>query len=724
MLKYLGQSFENRGLIAKHGFGGVNTGGTKSQVIPYQNILDSMADPLVQGAPTFALGPRAFTLTGGVHPVARPDLNKAFPYLLEGQDMGHTFNPVANNLIMQDFQNQWRANTGKTTPLKSGELPQPGYYENTLGYKVNKGDKDRVYPRQEVHDQLLDSLYKSGNKEGGSIQNFDGGGSAKKQVLSSGLQALMDLIKAEGRTPVVPASSEWFKGNKGPQPLIEKVLEATGKQRSDYPYGAFIDPRTGQVLDQKVYSSTGVLIDPGTGRPMMSVENELEMLNPKGGLLTKSNLLKDNKYRVHGGDDLLKNSPFVATIDSGPGHFYSLGTEYATPTMLKNLEGGKSNPYLKPYSHGDLFGMGDVIGQIKPHGSPRVSDVYESLFVAPKGSDVPGVRLNRAEGGEVQHFKSGGLTLIERLANKAKAFANRHPDVPDRMYHGTAADISQFVPKQSGATFLSPSSRFANDFTHSSEDFLVKEMAKKLDPELKAKLLAKSEKNANKNATFPGDEFYQLVKQQLPTGRNIMPVHVNATNPFDYTNQSHLEALGNQLLKNADPLTIKKDPYFHQRQTAKLEGGNWSEIESPRVQQAIKDMGHDSFWVQEGGQKNLGIYDPKQIKSAIGNRGTYDFTNPDITKAEGGLAHLAEGGSTEAWTRKEGKNPEGGLNAAGRASYNRAHDAHLKAPQPEGGSRKDSFCARMEGMKSKLTSSKTAKDPDSRINKSLRKWKC
>jgi hypothetical protein len=93
-------------------------------------------------------------------------------------------------------------------------------------------------------------------------------------------------------------------------------------------------------------------------------------------------------------------------------------------------------------------------------------------------------------------------------------------------------------------------------------------------------------------------------------------------------------------------------------------------------------------------------------------------------KAEGGLAHLKEGGKTPAWQRSEGKNPEGGLNAAGRASYNRETGGNLKAPQPEGGSRKKSFCARMSGMKKKLTSSETANDPDSRINKSLRKWKC
>ena len=83
----------------------------------------------------------------------------------------------------------------------------------------------------------------------------------------------------------------------------------------------------------------------------------------------------------------------------------------------------------------------------------------------------------------------------------------------------------------------------------------------------------------------------------------------------------------------------------------------------------------------------------------------------------------------EAWTRKEGKNPKGGLNAKGRASYNKATGGNLKAPAPSpktaaDSARKKSFCARMKGMKAKLTSSKTAKDPNSRINKSLRAWKC
>ena len=89
-----------------------------------------------------------------------------------------------------------------------------------------------------------------------------------------------------------------------------------------------------------------------------------------------------------------------------------------------------------------------------------------------------------------------------------------------------------------------------------------------------------------------------------------------------------------------------------------------------------------------------------------------------------GAVKASKSYKTAAWQRKEGKSESGGLNKKGRDSYNKATGGNLKAPQPEGGSRKKSFCARMRGMKKKLTSAKTANDPDSRINKSLRKWKC
>ena len=97
---------------------------------------------------------------------------------------------------------------------------------------------------------------------------------------------------------------------------------------------------------------------------------------------------------------------------------------------------------------------------------------------------------------------------------------------------------------------------------------------------------------------------------------------------------------------------------------------------------------------------------------------------PGVALRGFGRAYLKRGGSA-AWTIKEGQSESGGLNEKGRKSYESANPgSDLKAPQPEGGPRKRSFCARMRGMKKRRTSAKTANDPDSRINKALRKWKC
>ena len=111
-----------------------------------------------------------------------------------------------------------------------------------------------------------------------------------------------------------------------------------------------------------------------------------------------------------------------------------------------------------------------------------------------------------------------------------------------------------------------------------------------------------------------------------------------------------------------------------------------------------------------------------------GNQAVEETTGSNSTTS-GEISENAEGTLTEksaAWTRKAGKNKEGGLNEKGRKSYERENPgSDLKAPSKKvGNKRRASFCARMKGMKKKLTSAKTANDPDSRINKSLRAWNC
>jgi hypothetical protein len=218
---------------------------------------------------------------------------------------------------------------------------------------------------------------------------------------------LQNMIKAEGRTPVVPVPNRWFaQPEKFPhmQGMVNKTLENSQLPREAFHSGAFIDPRTGQILDKNIYNDVGVLIDPNTGRPMMSAgkQSGIDILDPKTGSYTKSNLVRQSLFKPTGGDPMLGEMPFIATIEKGDmGHKYALGTEYATPTEMYNTMTG-ANPTLRPRSRGDVFGMGDVIGQVQVGGRGQPHDVYEKLFVAPKGSDVPGVKLNKKTGGKVK----------------------------------------------------------------------------------------------------------------------------------------------------------------------------------------------------------------------------------------------------------------------------------------------------------------------------------
>ena len=119
-----------------------------------------------------------------------------------------------------------------------------------------------------------------------------------------------------------------------------------------------------------------------------------------------------------------------------------------------------------------------------------------------------------------------------------------------------------------------------------------------------------------------------------------------------------------------------------------------------------------------GGEFNVGA----QYQPGAGVSGGVNYRR---AFAKGGLA-IAEGGG--AWTRKEGQNPEGGLNAKGRASL-RAQGKDIKPPvsakqakkSPKAAARRKSFCARMSGMEGPMEDSKGR---PTRKALSLRKWDC
>ena len=152
------------------------------------------------------------------------------------------------------------------------------------------------------------------------------------------------------------------------------------------------------------------------------------------------------------------------------------------------------------------------------------------------------------------------------------------------------------------------------------------------DPSANAIFLTPSQEFANKFAgAQPPDPYARPA---------IYPLHVQAKNPFDYENPKHLESLRSHLIEHR-PYDIEDDAiveYMKHLGDPKIES-NWRSIENPEIQEAIKGLGHDAFYAKEKSLKNLGVYNPNAVKSAIGNRGTYDINEGDITKAEGGAVH-------------------------------------------------------------------------------------
>jgi len=240
---------------------------------------------------------------------------------------------------------------------------------------------------------------------------------------------MIQKLQEAGRTPIVPAPNRWFADPvKHPfqQKMIERVLAQTGQGREGFPSGSYINPQTGEPMDFDIMHDLGVAIDPNTGRPMMSgIKSDLTEIDPKYGSITKSNLVRKGLFKHEGGDELLKNLAFLATIEkSGKGHHYGLSTHYASPAELVNTMTGK-NPTLRPHSRGDIFGVGDEVGRISIQGKHH--PVYEKLLVAPAGSDVQGKKLHKAQGGVAHMNKGGNLTVEEMRKAIAKASGSNPP---------------------------------------------------------------------------------------------------------------------------------------------------------------------------------------------------------------------------------------------------------------------------------------------------------
>ena len=201
----------------------------------------------------------------------------------------------------------------------------------------------------------------------------------------------------------------------------------------------------------------------------------------------------------------------------------------------------------------------------------------------------------------------------------------RNPDgSPKIMYHGTARDIEEFRAKQAGAIFVTEDPIFAEGFAFQSEEWMQRHWEEFFTPEQMKQFQKEGERIAKREGTDARDETDRLMAAALPSRPNIMPVYVSAQNPFNFENREHVAALIKKL-NETSPNGRRGDTF-----AGEIYDGSWETLERPDFQRAIKELGHDGFYVKEGGRKNLAVYDSSQIKSAF-NQGTWSPTDKRIS---------------------------------------------------------------------------------------------
>jgi hypothetical protein len=250
---------------------------------------------------------------------------------------------------------------------------------------------------------------------------------------------------------------------------------------------------------------------------------------------------------------------------------------------------------------------------------------------------------------------------------------------PILMFHGTARDISEFIPKQANAIFVTADPNFAESFSSSSLSYIENEVFRKLTPEqvrlLRNRIIDLAEQDGvfkflakdpdptglNTKEEFQAlsdldvidhlpDQYNKAIRELIPTGENIMPLYVRAEKPFDYQNEEHVRPIIQKLVDEGylDPKSNKSNDFTKHLLRSEINAinrgdesltdivfgnamdGNWGIIEQKPFQDAIREAGYDGFYIRESGRKNLGVFKSEQVKSATGNFGSFDASTGNI----------------------------------------------------------------------------------------------
>jgi hypothetical protein len=265
----------------------------------------------------------------------------------------------------------------------------------------------------------------------------------------------------------------------------------------------------------------------------------------------------------------------------------------------KNLLSLAADSYKERGISGILNLLGNVYGDTESEQGAPVS-----------------IRIPKFEnGGSVEHMQMGGLKGMvgagAKLLPKAERDINLTKFLEDsalkqRLYHGS----NQMRLSDEGQRIYAPNEGFS-ELLPSGTGVLKSEF----DKHPPAVFLSPSPEFAGR---FAGLQ----VNEATPA---VYPVHAKIKNPFDYANQAHMDALEREYIKTHidSRLPAEGESLFDFKkanaalvndlrrslESAKSHDANWNTLEDMKIQEIIRKLGHDAFYVTENGVKNIGVYD-------------------------------------------------------------------------------------------------------------------
>jgi len=366
-------------------------------------------------------------------------------------------------------------------------------------------------------------------------------------------------------------------------------------------------------------------VHPG-GKPYFNASKDaVDQTGTAGKAKTKTNLFKQKAgWSWQNAPEGHEDTNTIVSVEHLGKHYYALNAHFPKGVDFARYEKAKSEPRLRPTTTGDVF-LGPQAGTIIVRGKEH--PVYHHVVVKADGGAV-----GYASGGDAEpYYPVKSKEYEENLSNFMKdSHIVDKKGKPIRLFHGTSDKISYFNlhhPNRKDAGWL-------GEGVYLSESPIIA---------------------SNYATQKPGSE-----------NPNVMPLYVRMTNPYRAS--------------TSDKQRLRMIELTHGKDAARAASSEWTNY--------LKSKGHDGV-IYEGpisGSTEYVVFDPENVKSAIGNRGTFDRSTDYIDRNTGGSVGYASGGDADQPRQLDD-----------RGFYSAAAEAARSLPQAKGSP--SQMMATMKGVK-------------------------